>query len=256
VVAVAGKSSSGGGGRRGTGFTSGPRRTVGISGGRTWLQIPLTWPIILVMVATAVLRWMIRVRVELSVIIAGYLAGWWLAGRLGGWRIVGIITLVAVLAVLAWPAGRRWLVRFVVAHTWCVLSRHRIRGALAQAGVSSGEGRIPWVVKVRPTPVGTRVHLWMRTGTAVEQLGDEGSVKVGIIRAACWARDVRIQRNPQWSHLVQLHLVRRDSLAAGVRVSSQLADLLAAATSAVKPASHEPGAPEPVLEPVGSVNRG
>lgn len=79
---------------------------------------------------------------------------------------------------------------------------------------------------VAPTRVGTRVTVWMRAGTAVEQLGDDDSVKVGIVRAACWAREVRIDRSARWSHLVRLHLVRRDSLAADHLVPSALSGLI------------------------------
>lgn len=207
-------------------MTAGPRPVVGIGGRRSWIEVRLSWPIVTVMVAAALLRWAIRWRVELTTIAVAAIAGRWLAQHVGGWRHVGYLTGVVLVVLLVWPAGRRWL----TAHAWCVLTRHRVRVALGQAGVSSVEGRLPYVIRTRPTPVGTRVTVWMRAGTAIEQLGEDDSVRLGIVRAACWAREVRLQRHPRWSHLVQLHLVRHDSLAPSVAVASVLPRLVAVMT--------------------------
>jgi hypothetical protein len=160
-------------------------------------------------------------RVELTTITLGWLACRWLVDHTSqGWAglLVGLV-LVVMLAT-------RWGRRFLIGHAWCVLIRHRIRTAFAQAGVTSREGRLPLVMHVAPTRVGTRVTVWMRAGNAVEQLGDEDSVKVGIVRAACWAREVRIDRSDRWSHIVRLRLVRRDSLAAEQLVPSVLSGLI------------------------------
>jgi hypothetical protein len=160
-------------------------------------------------------------RVELTMITLAWLAWQWLVEHTSqGWAglLVGLV-LVVMLAT-------RWGRRFLIGHAWCVLIRHRIRTAFGQAGVTSREGRLPLVMHVAPTRVGTRVTVWMRAGNAVEQLGDEDSVKVGIVRAACWAREVRIDRSERWSHIVRLHLVRRDSLAAEQLVPSALSGLI------------------------------
>jgi hypothetical protein len=178
-----------------------------------------------VMIAAAVTRWAIRWRIELAITAGVIVAGHWLVPLLGGWCHYALVLLTVLALVAVWPAGRAWL----VAHSWCLLTRHRIRSALGQAGVTSIEGRLPYVVRVRPTPVGTQVTLWMRAGTALEQLGDDDSVRIGIVRAACWAREVRTERSPRWAHLVRLHLVRHDSLAPSVTVTSTLPDLLRAA---------------------------
>jgi hypothetical protein len=209
----------------------GHRPTIGFGGRRSWVEVRLSWPIVVLMVAVAIARWMIRMRIELSVLTGLVLTTWWLSSHVGGWRYAVLLLVWVLLVLIGWPAGRNWL----VAHAWCMFSRHRVRTALGQAGVASTDGRIPYMLRVRPTPVGTRVTVWMRAGTAVEQLGDDDSVKVGIVRAACWAREVRIERNPRWSHVVTLHLVRHDSLAPSVSVASTLPDLLRAAVGVEQP---------------------
>jgi hypothetical protein len=50
---------------------------------------------------------------------------------------------------------------------------------------------------------------------------------IGELRAACFARDARINRNRRWSHLVTIDIIRRDTLAATTTVTSPLARLTA-----------------------------
>jgi hypothetical protein len=65
------------------------------------------------------------------------------------------------------------------------------------------------------------VWLCCPVGVAVEDLADE----VERLRAACYARDVRITRDRRYSALVVLDVIRRDPLAAGRPVRSPLGDL-------------------------------
>ena len=45
---------------------------------------------------------------------------------------------------------------------------------------------------------------------------------IGELRAACYARDARVTRNPRWSQLVTIDIIRRDTLAATQSVPSPL----------------------------------
>ena len=45
---------------------------------------------------------------------------------------------------------------------------------------------------------------------------------IGELRAACYARDARVTRNPRWSQLVTIDIIRRDTLAASQSVPSPL----------------------------------
>ncbi len=213
------------GNRSGRSF-GGSRPAISFGGRHSWIMIPLYWWIIAVLVVVAVVKWAIRWRMELGLAMVAWFTVHLLAPYVGGWKMAVLAIYVYLALVACWPAGRA----FLMAHLWCSVSRHRARTALGQAGVSSLEGRVPYIVRVRPTAVGTMVTAWMRAGTAVEQLGQDESVQVGILRAACWAREVRITRHPRWSHLVNLHLVRLDPLAPSVHIASTLPDLLRAAT--------------------------
>jgi hypothetical protein len=245
AVAAANGSAQGSGGRsqRGQGSSDGRRPSIGIGGRRTWIQVPLSWPIVLVMVLAAVARWAIRWRFELALLAGAAVVAGVLSSEVG-WHLAVLLLVWLVVAALAHPRVRGVL----IAHTWCMVSRHRVRTALGQAGVSSREGRLPYVIRVRRTPVGTRVTVWMRAGTAMEQFGDDASLRIGVVRAACWAREVRLERHPRWSHLVTLHLVRHDSLAPSVSVRSELVDLLNAARGAEQTPPAQPA--QPVVVPV------
>jgi hypothetical protein len=96
----------------------------------------------------------------------------------------------------------------------CDLTRARLRRGLWEARVCTRRGHIPVVLRVSSTEVGQRVRLWMRPGTALEQLGreDDRNVKLGVIRAALMAREVRVSRSPRFASLVTVEVIRRDPL--------------------------------------------
>jgi hypothetical protein len=77
------------------------------------------------------------------------------------------------------------------------------------------------VLWLTPTPVGERVRLWCRAGISAEDITDE----TDGLRAACFARDVRVIRDRRWSSLVVLDVIRRDPLHPGRTVPSPLANL-------------------------------
>ena len=135
------------------------------------------------------------------------------------WRLTHLITLtwaglvvglaVAVLGVLPWT-WRRF---------WCVLTRHRIQRLCWEARLHTRSGRLPLVLWARPTKVGVRLHLLCRAGICAEDF----TAHIGELRAACYAREARVTRNPRWSQLVTIDIIRRDKLAANHTVPSLLA---------------------------------
>jgi hypothetical protein len=129
--------------------------------------------------------------------------------RLSG--LVGPVWTALLFAVVAgvtfgWPRSRR----AVLAGLGCVISRHRLRSALLEVRATTRAGRLPLFLAVLPTPVGERVWLWCRAGVSAEDLEDE----IEHLRAACWAREVRVVRDRRWSALVAVDVIRRDTLAA------------------------------------------
>ena len=54
--------------------------------------------------------------------------------------------------------------RHIIAVAWCLIVRHRIRTCFAQFIISNQSGSLPLILWARPTPVGERVWVWLRTG--------------------------------------------------------------------------------------------
>jgi hypothetical protein len=138
----------------------------------------------------------------------GMVAGLAAVALAGGYEL-GAGALLAVAAVgaallgacLAWAPSRRRL----IARAWCVITPHRVRTACMHAWVQSRDGRLPVVLYTTPAAFGERVTLWCRAGITAGDL--EGARD--ILRAACWASDVRVVASARYRHIVVLEVVRR-----------------------------------------------
>lgn len=152
---------------------------------------------------------------EISAVL-GLLWMWTALGdRLGDW--LAAVVLVATAGLLVWwPTSRRLLAALL----GCTVTRHPLRTAVAELRLASRAGRLPLMLWLAPTPVGERVRLWCRAGVSAEDIADEAE----RLRAACFARDVRVTRDRRWSSLVVVEVVRRDPLGARRTVPSPLAD--------------------------------
>jgi hypothetical protein len=109
--------------------------------------------------------------------------------------------LAGLAAVLAWRPARQWL----IARAWCVITPHRVRTGCVHAWVQTRDGRLPTVLYTAPAEFGERVLLWCRAGITA---GDFEGAR-DILRAACWASDVRVVVNDRRSHIVVLEVIRR-----------------------------------------------
>jgi hypothetical protein len=142
-------------------------------------------------------------RYELALMTGLPLAALAIGSTLG---LSGLIALAAtalalVAAVLAWRPARQWL----IARAWCVITPHRVRTGCVHAWVQTRDGRLPTVLYTTPTEFGERVMLWCRAGITA---GDFEGAR-DILRAACWASDVRVVVNDRRSHIVVLEVIRR-----------------------------------------------
>src|SRR6478672_8014101 len=120
--------------------------------------------------------------------------------------------------VLAIPASRRYTLRRATA----VVMRHRMRACFLQTRTWTANGRLPFLMWSRPTPVGVRVRVWLPAGLSVndlERIIDE-------IGAACWAREARITPVQGQAALVWVDIIRRDPLGATRPLSPPLVDRL------------------------------
>jgi hypothetical protein len=77
---------------------------------------------------------------------------------------------------------------------------------------------LPFTVALVPTAVGERVWLCCPVGVSAEDIADE----IERLRAACFARDVRVTKDRRFSALVVVDVIRRDPLAGTTPVTSPL----------------------------------
>jgi hypothetical protein len=79
-------------------------------------------------------------------------------------------------------------------------------------------GKLPLILRIHPAKVGERAWIWCRAGICA---GDF-EAHTGEIRAACYARDTRVNHSTRWSHLVTVDIIRRDPLSTGTHIPSPL----------------------------------
>jgi hypothetical protein len=156
-----------------------------------------------------------RFRTELTALAAVTAGAWQLALTVTvAWMV--IILTATTAAVLGLP----WTRRLIIGRAWCVLSRHRIQRVCFETRMHTRSGRLPLVLRITPTKVGERALIWCRAGICA----DDFEAHAAEIAAACLARQARIEGNRRWSQLVQLDIVRRDTLAPHHVIPSGLTD--------------------------------
>ena len=158
-----------------------------------------------------------RFRTELAVLLTGIAGMWELAKALTtAWMMVILIMSATAVTVAARTR------RFITRRAWCVLSRHRIQKVCFETRMHTRSGRLPLVLRIHPTEVGERALIWCRAGICAADF----EAHTPEIAAACYARQARVEGNRRWAQLVQLDIVRRDTLAAHNVIPAGLAGLL------------------------------
>lgn len=161
-----------------------------------------------------------RFRTELASLAVTTTATWQLALAVG--TLLALLILGGVITVvLTVPATRRFLAR----RAWCVISRHRLQKVFYETRMHTRSGRLPLVLRIRPTEVGEQALIWCRAGICFEDF----EAHTGEIAGACYGREARIERSKRWAQLVQVSIVRRDTLAAHNVIASGLASTVPAA---------------------------
>ena len=92
----------------------------------------------------------------------------------------------------------------LVARAWCLITPHRVLTGCRHAWVQTRDGRLPVILYTTPAGFGERVTLWCRAGITHGDL--EGARD--ILRAACWASDVRVVASARYAHVVVLEVIR------------------------------------------------
>jgi len=154
-----------------------------------------------------------RFRTELAALTAATTGGWELAKAVTlAWTVVILTVTAAVLAVLPWTR------RFIIDRAWCVLSRHRIQKVCFETRMHTRSSRLPLVLRIYPTQVGERALIWCRAGICAADF----EAHAEEIAAACYGRQARVAGSKRWAQLVNLDIVRRDTLAPHQVISSGL----------------------------------
>ena len=145
-----------------------------------------------------------RFRTEVTVLMTGTAGMWELTKAVTtAWLMVILILTGTAVTVLPWAR------RFIIRRAWCVLSRHRIQKVCFETRMHTRSGRLPLVLRIHPTQVGERALIWCRAGICAADF----EAHTPEIAAACYARQARVEGNRRWAQLVQLDVMRHDTLA-------------------------------------------
>jgi hypothetical protein len=154
-----------------------------------------------------------RFRTEATTLLAAAAVIWQLTITITiVWALIAFIALVT--AAFVTPPVRRFIIR----RAWCVISRHRLQKVFFETRMHTRSGRLSLVLRIHPTQVGERALIWCRAGICFEDF----EAHTGEIAAAFYAREARIERSKRWAQLVQVNIVRRDTLAAHHVITSSL----------------------------------
>jgi hypothetical protein len=122
-------------------------------------------------------------------------------GRTVHWALPAAIALCVVAVLIAWPPARR----AVGDRMRSVAVQHRLRSAFRELALTTWAGRTPAIVWSSPCPEGLRVHVLCPAGTAADDLEEVREQ----LAAACFAADVRVERDPRHATVVVLVVVTR-----------------------------------------------
>ncbi|MEU7832671.1 MULTISPECIES: hypothetical protein [unclassified Nonomuraea] len=158
---------------------------------------------------TGLLARLWRIRTELLLIGALSLFVLTLLGatQQGRWWPFIMLT-SAISAPAVTRTGRNW----VMAHFWCVASRHRLQKTCLETTMHTRAGRIPLVLWITPTRTGEKALVMTRAGISAAEF----EAYAEEIAAACWARSANVYRHRKWAHLLIVEIVRREELPGAV----------------------------------------
>ena len=113
------------------------------------------------------------------------------------WVVVGLSATVGTF-LPPWPDC-------LAPYAWQLITPHLLRSGLYHARIQNRSGRRPVIVRITRERFGERVRLWCPAGTSAEDL----EAAAEVLRAACWAADIRVTRDEHRSHLVTVDVIRR-----------------------------------------------
>ncbi|MEH0930060.1 hypothetical protein V6U86_15610 [Micromonospora sp. CPCC 205558] len=176
------------------------------TGGLAWVLVRI-WPVIR-------LLWWWSTEIVLSVLLLTF----WV--QLAD-HTSTVVTLLVVALVVGVPAAIPTIRRQVIAWTWCLVVRHRLRVCFAQFIIANQSGSLPLILWARPTPVGERVWVYLRPGLSMADL--EG--RLDKIAVTCHASTALVERASDGNAAyLRFDIKRREVLTA--QVNSPLVDVI------------------------------
>ncbi|MFE9190587.1 hypothetical protein ACFYL6_13350 [Micromonospora sp. NPDC007208] len=176
------------------------------TGGLVWLLVRI-WPVIR-------LLWWWTPETTLAVLL---LTAWVQLAN----HTPTLVTLIVVALVVGVPAAIRPVRRQVIAWTWCLVVRHRLRVCFAQFIIANQSGSLPLILWAKPTPVGERVWVYLRPGLSEKDLES----RLDKIAVTCHASTVLIERaSENNAAYLRFDIKRREVLTA--HVGSPLVDVI------------------------------
>ncbi|MBM0205560.1 hypothetical protein JNW90_23010 [Micromonospora sp. STR1s_5] len=176
------------------------------TGGLVWLLVRI-WPVIR-------LLWWWSLETALAVVL---LTGWVQLAN----HTPTVVTLLVVALVVGVPAAIPAVRRRVIAWTWCLVVRHRLRVCFAQFIIANQSGSLPLILWAKPTPVGERVWVYLRPGLSAKDLES----RLDKIAVTCHASTVLIERaSENNAAYLRFDIKRREVLTA--HVGSPLVDVI------------------------------
>lgn len=126
---------------------------------------------------------------------------------LGATCVVMLLVQLGGAATLLLSAGgallgvtmRRWLSGWV----WARVVRHRFQGLCLRTSLRTVNGRLPLVLYALWDDGAVVLLVWCRSGMSLPLFASYREE----IKAACFARDVRISAHHRWSHLLVMEII-------------------------------------------------
>ena len=162
-------------------------------------------------VAVKVARWGNLVALFVGAVCLGV----WLVLTLGA--TAAGLWFASLMALTGWVSPVR---RLIQRTAWCQVTRSRLYSVMIESRIHSRTGRLPIVLRVKPTKVGERASIWCVAGVSLEDFES----RTRTIGAACYARDARVSAHKRWSHLITVEVIRRDTLGALEKIRPSLLD--------------------------------
>ena len=180
---------------------------IGVAAGLAMWALVRSWPVIRLL-----WWWLFEISLGLTVVY-----GWTSLAR----HTPTLVRLLVVALLVGMPVAVPVLRRRIIALSWCVIVRHRLRTCFAQFIISNRSGSLPLILLARPTPVGERVWIYLRPGLSLPELES----RLDKMAVACHACNIVVKRASETnSAYIRIDIKRRNALTA--TVASPLTDLV------------------------------